>query len=104
MYLQSAVAARLLPALSVPAGSGKLPRDGGALAAPQTSHDGGGGQSCTPGGITLGLLNKGGGGTSHDAAGSGGRTLKEEEAGESIPTGDSFPAKMSKKASQIMKI
>lgn len=63
---------RLLPALSVPARSGKLPRDGGALAAPQTSHDGGGGQSGTPGCITLCLLNKGGGGTSHDAAGSGG--------------------------------
>lgn len=67
----------------MPAGSGKLPGEGGALAAPQTSHDGRGRQSCTPGCITLGLLNKGGGGTSHDAAGSGGRGLKEEAEEES---------------------
>lgn len=65
----------------MPARSGKLPRDGGALAAPQTSHDGGGGQSSTPGCISLGLLNKGGGGTSHDAAGSGGGDLREEADG-----------------------
>lgn len=76
--------AHLLPALSVPAGSGELPRDGGALAAPQTSHDGGGGQSCAPGCITLSLLYKGGGGTSHDAAGSGGRDLREEAEGQSV--------------------
>lgn len=55
------------PALSVSAGSGKLSRDGDTLAAPQASHDGGGGQRCTPGGGTFGLLNEGGGGTSHDA-------------------------------------
>jgi len=62
----------------VPAGSG----EGGALAAPQTSHDGGGGQSGTPGRgiLTLGLVNQGGGGASHDAAGSaGGGALEEEE-------------------------
>lgn len=62
----------------MPAGSGKLPRDGGALAAPQTSHDRGGGQSCTPRCVTFDLLNEGGGGTSHDAPGSGRRDLKEE--------------------------
>lgn len=79
---------RLLPALSVPARSGKLPGERGALAAPQTSHDGGRRQSCTPGRIALSLLNKGGGGTSHDAAGSGGRDLKEEAEGESGSTDD----------------
>lgn len=61
----------LLPALSVPAGSGKLPWDGGALAAPQTSHDGGGGEGCTAGGggVTLRFVSQGRRGTSHDAAG-----------------------------------
>lgn len=73
----------------MPTGSGKLPRDGGALAAPQTSHDGGGGQSCTSrGSIALSVVNKGGGGTSHDAAGSGRRALKEEAEGESASTGE----------------
>lgn len=67
----------------MPAGSGKLPRDGGTLAAPQTSHDGGRGQSCTPGSVTFGLLHEGGSGTSHDAPGSGRRDLKEEAEGES---------------------
>lgn len=71
-----------LPALSVPAGSVALSRDGGALAAPQTSHDRGRGQSGTPGGrFPLGLINKGGSRTSH-AAGSGGSALKEEAEGE----------------------
>lgn len=67
------------PALSVSAGSGKLPREGDALAAPQASHDGGGGQRCAPGCVTFGLLSEGGGGASHDARLSGGRSLKQRE-------------------------
>lgn len=75
----------------MPAGSGKLPRDGGALAAPQASHDGGGGQGRTPGaGVALDLVSEGGGGSSHDAAGSRGRALREEAEGESASTGDRY--------------
>lgn len=66
------------PALSVPAGSGQLPRDGGALAAPQTSHDGGRWQGGTPRSVAVGIFNEGGGGASHDAPGSGESGLKEE--------------------------
>lgn len=70
---------RVSPALPVPARSGKLPREECALAAPQASHDGGGRQSCTPGRrIVLRLVSEGGGGASHDAAGSGGSALMKE--------------------------
>ena len=68
------------PALPVPAGSGKLSGEEGALAAPQTPHGGGGGQSRTPGcHFPLDLFHQRRGGTSHDAAGSGGEALKEQE-------------------------
>lgn len=87
----------------MPARSGKLPRDGGALAAPQTSHDGGGGQSGTPGCITLGLLNKGGGGTSHDAAGSGGGDLRGAQT-ECDSLFQSFFQKYLSPVSQIMNV
>lgn len=73
------------PALSVSAGSGKLPWEGDALAAPQASHDGGGGQRCTPGCVTFGLLSEGGGGASHDARLSGGRSLKQREQESVMP-------------------
>lgn len=66
-----------LPALPVPADPGQLPGDGGALAAPQTPHDGGRGQSCPPGCVPFGLFSQRGGGASHDAPGSGGRDLRE---------------------------
>lgn len=70
---------RVSPALPVPARSGKLPREECALAAPQASHDGRGRQSCTPGRrIVLRLVSEGGGGASHDAAGSGGSALMKE--------------------------
>lgn len=67
------------PALSVSARSGELSRDGDTLAAPQASHDGGGGQGCAPGGVTFGLVNEGGGGAAHDAPLSCGRYLEQRE-------------------------